>query len=372
MSEAGVSHFASRIGDRQATGYDWFHTESGENNFMRSEYVIVKPLNALGNGPIWCEVGHEDSNYLIPLDSIEARGKLQVLDDAGEVLQNAANNNASLINYAAESYFENVNAKLLDRAINESHRLHPYKVALIKNLSYGHTAKKYNLRVERFKTESDTDKTDVDETCQNYLDKTKLVNGSPVVHFNFMPMIDIASGNNWLCMGHKLLLEFQPGKDDLVLLRKKTTDGKYKIKIVDFELQIKKLYPTPAFKARLEKSLMTKPAVYSFTRNVLRTFAVHSGVKHVEWNNIFTGQLPTNLHFILLDNNQVSGSIDVNPHTWLDYGCNRAHLIVNGESNYSRFTLYYTFLYIKIIICFSVKVFNLNFRIYTSSQLYQI
>ena len=295
-----------------------------------------------------------------------------MLDDAGEVLQNAANNNASLINYAAESYFENVNAKLLDRAINESHRLHPYKVALIKNLSYGHTAKKYNLRVERFKTESDTDKTDVDETCQNYLDKTKLVNGSPVVHFNFMPMIDIASGNNWLCMGHKLLLEFQPGKDDLVLLRKKTTDGKYKIKIVDFELQIKKLYPTPAFKARLEKSLMTKPAVYSFTRNVLRTFAVHSGVKHVEWNNIFTGQLPTNLHFILLDNNQVSGSIDVNPHTWLDYGCNRAHLIVNGESNYSRFTLYYTFLYIKIIICFSVKVFNLNFRIYTSSQLYQI
>ena len=372
MSEAGVSHFASKISDRQATGYDWFHTESGENNFMRSEYVIVKPLNALGNGPIWCEVGHEDSNYLIPLDSIEARGRLQVLDDAGQLLQNAANNNASLINYAAESYFENVNAKLLDRAINESHRLHPYKVALIKNLSYGHTAKKYNLRVERFKTESDTDKTDVDETCQNYLDKTKLVNGSPVVHFNFMPMIDIASGNNWLCMGHKLLLEFQPGKDDLVLLRKKTTDGKYKIKIIDFELQIKKLYPTPAFKARLEKSLSTKPAIYSFTRNVLRTFAVHSGVKHVEWNNIFTGQLPTNLYFILLDNNQVSGSIDVNPHTWLDYGCNRAHLIVNGESNYSRFTLYYTFLYIKIIICFSVKVFNLNFRIYTSSQLYQI
>ena len=118
-----------------------------------------------------------------------------------------------------------------------------------------------------------------------------------------------------------------------------------------FELQIKKLYPTPAFKARLEKSLLTKPVVYSFTRNVLRTFAVHAGVKHIEWNNIFTGQLPTNLYFILLDTSQISGSIDVNPHTWLDYGCNRAHLIVNGIAK--LFYLYYNiYIYIYTLTIF--------------------
>ena len=359
-SDAGVSHFAPKITDREATGYDYFHREAPENNFTRSEYVIVKPLNALGNGPIWCEVGHEQSNYLVPLDNIEARLKLQILDEDGEALAAGVNGNASLINFAAERSLENINVKLMGESINDSHRLHPYKVGLIKHLSYGHMAKTYNLGVERFKEETSTTTTAVDSTCANYVDKVDLVDGSPVCHFNFMPLIDIASGNNWLCMGHKLFLEFERGKDNFVMLRKTGTSGTYKIKIIDFELQIKKLYPTDAFRQRLEKSLQTKPAVYSFTRNVLRTFAVHSGVKHIEWNNIFIGketciyylyysitcffflyiiiylfigQLPTALYFILLDNDQISGSIDTNPDTWLDYGCNRAHLIINGYTH---------------------------------------
>ena len=333
-SEAGLSHFAPKISDREATGFDYFHEEAGEKNFMRSEFVIIKPLNALGSGPIWCEIGHEESKYLVPLDSIEARMKLQVLDENGDELDQSVDNNASLINFAPESLFENINVKLLKQNVSNSDRLHQFKVALIKNLSYGRAAKKVNLLVERFKTEKNTSATAVDIACGNYTTKAPLVNQSPVFYVNFLPLIDISSGNNWLCLGHQLFLEFERGKDDFVILKKPGTHGKYKIKILDFELQIKKLYPTPAFQQKLEKTLQTRPVVYNFTRNVLKTFQVHSGVKHIEWNNIFTPtQLPNALYFIFLDNNQISGSSAVNPHTWLDYNCSRADLIVNGYAH---------------------------------------
>ena len=98
-------------------------------------------------------------------------------------------------------------------------------------------------------------------------------------------------------------------------------------------MQIKKLFPTPEFDSKLQRKLASSPAHYNFTRNVLRTYQVHSGVKHIDWDNTVNGQIPSAMYFIFLDNDQISGSIGVNPHTWLRYGCQRAHLIVNGYNH---------------------------------------
>ena len=55
-SDAGMGYYAPKISDRDATGCDYFEKEVVENNFQRSEYVIIKPLNAMNTGPTIFEI----------------------------------------------------------------------------------------------------------------------------------------------------------------------------------------------------------------------------------------------------------------------------------------------------------------------------
>ena len=120
-NDPGVAHYAPKITDREASGYDYFHKAAVENNFIRSEYVIVKPLNALNSGPIWIPIGHDHSNYLIPLDEMQVQMKLQVVKEDGSALESTLNDDASLINFHAQSLFENINGKFCGTSMTDHH-----------------------------------------------------------------------------------------------------------------------------------------------------------------------------------------------------------------------------------------------------------
>ena len=332
-TDAGMGYYAPKISDRDSTGFDYFDKEVVENNFQRSEYVIIKPLNAMNTGPTIFELGHELSKFLIPLNSIEGRMKLKVTKADGTALAAGDSDKASLINFFAASLFENVNCYIQDTRISDHNRRNQFKVALLNTFSYGTNAKKYNLRVEHFKTESDVTSTDTNAACDSWVDKKSLVNLSPTFYVNFLPLIDIASGNNFLCIGHKMKLEFERGKSGFVILKKSDNTLEYNVEILDFELFVKKLYPNPTFLSNLENKLKKSPAHYNFTRNIIRTYQTHSGVLRVDWNNIFLGQLPTALYFIFLDNEQFANSDKKNPHVWLTHGCRKAHLTINGYNH---------------------------------------
>ena len=62
----------------------------------------------------------------------------------------------------------------------------------------------------------------------------------------------------------------------------------------------------------------------------MRTFEIYTGSAQVSWNNIFLGQLPRAMYFLFLDNDQISGNIKNNPHTWLSYNINTASVTING------------------------------------------
>ena len=331
-SDPGIAQYASKITDHDATGFQYFEKVVYENNFLRSEFVLVKPLNPITSGPILVPIGHAQSNYMVPLDEMEVQLKCRVVKEDGTTLAAGENNDASLINFSGQSLFENINGKLCSRNFTDHHRLHQHKTGLINTYSFGHGAKSYNLSVERYKTEKDTTSTAVDSACPNFVDKQTLVNLSGVFFMNFTPLIDLANGTNFLCPTHELLLEFERGKSSHVILRKAAKTTNYKVEILDFQIQIKKLFMTPQFEARLLKKMQSSDVNYNFTRNVLRTFAVHEGVTQIDWNNLFIGRLPTSLYFVFLDNEQIASEAGVNPHTWLRYDCTRAHLIVNGHT----------------------------------------
>ena len=332
-TDAGMGYYAPKISDRESTGFDYFDKEVVENNFQRSEYVAIKPLNAINTGPTIFEIGHELSKFLVPLNSIEGRLKLKITKADGSALVAGDDDGASLINFFATSLFENVNCTLQGVKISDHSRRHQFKAAMLNLFSYGTNAKKYNLAVERFKTDTNVTSTDVNPACENWVAKKTLVNRSGVFYANFLPLIDLASGNNFLCIGHKLVVEFERGKSGFVILKKNTGTIDYNVEILDFELLIKKLYPNTTFLSNLEKKLEKNPAHYNFTRNIIRTYQTHSGVMRVDWHNIFLGQMPTALYFIFLDNEQVANSDKKNPHVWLPYGCKKAHLVVNGYNH---------------------------------------
>lgn len=328
-TDAGLGYFATHIQDRGASGFDYFSKEKIENFFSRTEIVEIKPINNLTSGPIWFQIGSFDSNYFIPLDGIRAEIELSVVKNSGENLGADDVDKIAYVNYLGVNLFENINVKLNGVAVSDHSRLHQLKSTLQLYYSYGKMGKKYNQTVDRYSEETFTNTTAVDTNCVGFQKKKSDLNNSKRIFVNFLPLIDLSSGLNYLCKGHELFLEFERGKDSWALLTAEN-DQDLKIVIHDFKLQVQCIFPNPEFNNSISRKIANSSIHYNFTRNVMRTFQIYTGSAQVSWNNIFLGQLPRAMYFLFLDNDQISGNIKNNPHTWLPYNVNTASVTING------------------------------------------
>ena len=162
--------------------------------------------------------------------------------------------------------------------------------------SFSNEVKNSNLNCEYFKKDDLTTSTTVDiasATADSALGIRKgwVAESKPLI-LSIVPYIDLMSTNHFLCPGHKVSLEFERTRSTFSLLAPTAKANAYKIKILDLVLWTRVLEPLPSIANILEKSKSSGLVQYPLTRNVIRTYQVHSGISRIKLNNIFRGILP--------------------------------------------------------------------------------
>ena len=325
--ESGIGYYTHHLADDSATGYNFFQKEKLENAFIRSEIVELKPINSISAGPIWFQIGQSDSKHIIPLNRIRCDIKLQFTKSDGSNLSDTENEKIGFVNYLGNNLFENINVKLNGVAISDHSRHHNLRSTIQMYFSYNSEATKITHSINRY-TNTSRNSTAFADDCPSFAAKKSESINSAFMHLNFIPLLDIASSNNFLCNTHELFLEFERGKDNWCFITEAALD--IKINIVDFKLQVQYLFPTPTFEATLNRQIATHKFFYNFTRNVMRTHQLYTGATNCSWNNIFLGQLPRSVYFIFLDKNQISSSQPHDPQIWLSYKISSASVNING------------------------------------------
>ena len=101
---------------------------------------------------------------------------------------------------------------------------------------------------------------------------------------------------------------------DYLLLHSK--NKKYSWNAEKVFLRVEYLQPENAILNSIESRLLKDPAIYECNKSEISTFAIPTGVKSCNFNNIFRGFLPHFAVFAIQDRDAISGNSEKNPFTF--------------------------------------------------------
>jgi hypothetical protein len=113
-----------------------------------------------------------------------------------------------------------------------------------------------------------------------------------------------------------------------------------KLKITEASLKICQINVNPQILLAHEKALGHSPALYPFIRSDIKTFTMSAGITSYRIDNLFNGDIPTDLVVALVDGDAYSGSYTKNPFNFANYSLNSLGFYVDGNpSPHKPFTV---------------------------------
>ena len=109
-----------------------------------------------------------------------------------------------------------------------------------------------------------------------------------------------------------------------------TTSTKMEYEIDSIALHVRKVKLDEHTKENIMKELSIKPAVYPFTRGVVKTFNLAKNSTSMHYENVFLGTLPTRLFIGFLYTNTMSFDSTLNPFELANCDVNYVALYKNG------------------------------------------
>jgi hypothetical protein len=126
-------------------------------------------------------------------------------------------------------------------------------------------------------------------------------------------------------------ITFDLEKRDFYLMKTHTTVPETELKIIEASVFVRYLTISPSMLVAQHKMLQTNNASYDFKRTIIKNFSIPSGVNTFNIENMFSGQLPTNMLLMFLDNDAFAGSLSKNPFNFQHFNINQIQLNVNGN-----------------------------------------
>lgn len=221
-------------------------------------------------------------------------------------------------------------------------------------LSYSKDAKEDHLRPSLYFKESYSTCDNKAKTENNtaYDKREKLVRGSAIIPFSCQPHIDFFNTpkyvNYFLAhIIHGLMFYFlffflrllPPSVNVKVrLLRNSdafsilaTTPADYKIKILNLELEIKKIVPSQNILKQHEMLFKNSKAKFAFNQTKMTHHLVSKGTQNITIPQICSGILPKTVFVFQVDHIAFNGSENTNPFIFSPFGLQNIIFKVNGQ-----------------------------------------
>lgn len=220
------------------------------------------------------------------------------------------------VNNFLHSLFSNVHIELNTMCITQSTGLYSYR-ALIENLiNYGVDARETHLRSSFFK--KDTAGLNADDTNEGYVARRTWTNGGEFDMESFIHA-DIFNQNKYMLSNVPMTIKLYKSKPEFSLMSTTSDLSKYKVKISEAVLVIRKVKIAPAVSIAHEAALLKTPAKYPITRVEIKHFTIPKDLMTTSVDNLFIGQLPKRIIIGFVDQASFTGSFSSNPFNFAHF-----------------------------------------------------
>ena len=237
-------------------------------------------------------------------------------------------------NLFLHSLFSQIDMYLSDKLITSSVNTYAYRAYLETLLSYGKGAKNTQLTASLWYKDIAGRMEDaaIDDAGANTGFKTRARIASESNLIDMLGRIhgDLFFQEKLLLNGIGMRIRLVRSKDEFVLVTGER-DARYKAKIVEAVLLIRKVCILPAVALAHAKALEKANAKYPIRRVECKTFSIPRGNLDVSQENVFLGQVPSRLVLGIVDNDAFNGTYAKNPFNFKHYRLMQLTLQLDGQ-----------------------------------------
>jgi hypothetical protein len=322
----GLGTFINDSTELTSSGLDAFSVPPVDTILKEGKSVYYYPLQSITDaGPYEFHIVR-DPDHFIQLPMTRLEGELEIVKDDGTAV--LATDKALPVNLFPQTIFKQVECELNGTEVCDlSTPTYAYKSFLETHLTYGTSAKETHLYCEMYHKDTPGNENAVDDTnvggkIRKERSQLKKITFSNIIHSDFFQC------HKYLIPNTDIKLKFIRNSDSFSLLSE--AGKKYKIKVNNLRLQVRKIKIDPGYQQTLESQLVTTPALYNVTQSKIKTFNIPTGATTLEIPNIIQGNLPRSIHIGFVTNGAFNGDIGSNPFKFGNQGINKFNLKVNG------------------------------------------
>lgn len=271
--------------------------------------------------------GFEDK--YIDMSNIYLKLQIQLVKSNGAAYETTEKDSqAYIINNSLHSIFRALSVELNSQVVSNTQFYH-YKSYLEDLLNFQKPREESIMNTQGFILDTNQlDAFDDNHGATNRFEKTK---ESKTLELYGRIHADVFNMQKWLISGVNMKINFDLEKKEFYLMNVKE-ETKSELKIIEASVLVRYLQISPTMLLAHHKMLQNQNIPYNFKRTVMKNFLIPSNVNGHNIENVFSGQLPTNLLIVFVENDAFFGKTNKNPFNFKHFNLSHLQLNVNGNN----------------------------------------
>ena len=307
---------------------DFFSKPIPQTSILGNYWVPFSPISAISpNSPIEFRLmGSGDDFYNFHHSYLHMR--LSVSNTPGDSFAAKA---CYPVNNLLHSMIRQVDCYLNDRLIDTSNNNYAYLAYFQDLINYGSDVQTSLLTSQLWKKDTmEHFDSFVDTENVGGFDRKKYFSTNAKISLCGRLHVDLFQQRTLIPNNVDIKLVITPNTSEFALMD--NTAAKFKIKIEEVTLYVKKFQLNPEFRVSMEKQLSLENILYPMTRSLVKTYSIPSGQNIFNHENIFLGPLPVRILVAFVSSKAFYGDYASNPYNFHHFDLNFLALYKDGVS----------------------------------------
>lgn len=243
-----------------------------------------------------------------------------------------ADSKAAPVNLPLHSLFSNVELRINNTICSDQNNFYGYRAYLESLLSYGKDVQNTQLRGPGFEkdTAGQLAVADVAGANDGLTKRYNLFKGK-IVYLIGRPHLDMFHQPRPILPRTPIRLNFIRNTDAFCMQQAAGADAKdYRLEIIGAILRVEYFKMSDPFILAHEKILQGTNALYPYKHTKMQIWTIPTGSSKVQ-HELYSGTIPDLILMAFLNHEAMTGSYQLNPYHFQDFGINDLFLNVNGE-----------------------------------------
>jgi len=307
-----------------------FDKPSVNTGVLSHKWVQYRPVSQISNtGVLQFNIPGTSNSYVnLKCTTLQIKGKV-VKKDGSNLTEK---DRVSIINAPLQTIWSQVDLSLQNKVINsEVSTNYAYKSYLDLLLNYDNHKQSSQLTSQLFFKERSGAMENLGLQNSGMFARQRLIEKSQIVQMEAPLCLDLCQQDRYILNGVPIGLKFWPNKPEFYI-RSDDEESGFRFEIIDATLNVCLVDVSPGILVGHAEGLKYAPAVYPFFQSNVKGYAIPSGIYEHTIDNIFQGDIPSEILVGIVSSQGFTGDYTKNPFNFHHHNVSYCGFYVNDES----------------------------------------